>query len=95
MHGDLAGNVLLDPAGAPVVIDVAPYWRPAAWAEAVAVLDAVLWWGADPDALRPWSAGTHRQLLVRAALFRVLSDDPCDVAAYERVLAPVLPDHGA
>ena len=80
VHGDLAGNVLLDPAGAPVVIDLAPYWRPAAWAEAVAVLDAVLWWGADPAALRPWSAGTHRQLLVRAALFRVLWDEPCDVA---------------
>ena len=48
VHGDLAGNVLLDPAGAPVVIDLAPYWRPAAWAEAVAVLDAVLWWGRTP-----------------------------------------------
>jgi len=46
VHGDLAGNVLLDAGGAPVVIDVAPYWRPAGWAEAVAVLDAVLWSGA-------------------------------------------------
>lgn len=47
VHGDLAGNVLLDPGGAPVVIDVAPYWRPALWAEAVVVLDCVVQWGAD------------------------------------------------
>ena len=90
VHGDLAGNVLLDAAGAPVVIDVAPYWRPSGWAEAVAVLDAVLWSGADPRAVAGWAAGTHGQLMVRAALFRVLSDDPCDVGAYRRVLAPVL-----
>ncbi len=62
VHGDLAGNVLLDVAGAPVVIDVAPYWRPAGWAEAVAVLDAVLWSGADRRAVRPWAGGTHGQL---------------------------------
>jgi uncharacterized protein (TIGR02569 family) len=86
VHGDLAGNVLLDAAGAPVVIDVAPYWRPPGWAEAVAVLDAVLWSGADPAALDAWTGGARRPLLVRAALFRVLSDDPCDVAAYRRVL---------
>jgi uncharacterized protein (TIGR02569 family) len=90
VHGDLAGNVLLDADGAPVVIDVAPYWRPAAWAEAVAVLDAVLWSGADPAAVAAWTRGTRRQLMVRAALFRVLSDDPCEVARYEGALAALL-----
>ena len=35
VHGDLAHNVLLDQAGIPLVIDVAAYWRPALWAEAV------------------------------------------------------------
>jgi len=32
VHADLAGNVLLDAAGAPVVLDVEPAWRPARWA---------------------------------------------------------------
>ncbi len=41
VHADLAGNVLLDERGAPVVIDVSPSWRPVRWAEAVCVLDAV------------------------------------------------------
>ncbi|WP_420113012.1 aminoglycoside phosphotransferase, partial [Pseudactinotalea sp.] len=49
VDGDLAGNVLLDADGAPVVIDIAPYWRPPLWAEAVCVLDSVMWWGAEPD----------------------------------------------
>jgi uncharacterized protein (TIGR02569 family) len=78
VHADLAGNVLLDARGAPVVIDVAPYWRPALWAEAVCVLDAVLWHGAEPTAMGPWAHGARRQAMVRAGLFRLLSDDPAE-----------------
>ncbi len=55
---DLAGNVLLDADGAPVVIDVAPAWRPVRWAEAVCVLDFVLSLGGPATALAAWSAGT-------------------------------------
>ena len=77
MHADLAGNVLLDARGTPVVIDVAPYWRPALWAEAVCVLDAVLWHGADPASWLHWAHGARRQAMLRAGLFRLLSDDPC------------------
>ncbi|WP_114906951.1 aminoglycoside phosphotransferase [Ornithinimicrobium murale] len=82
VHADLAGNVLLDATGLPVVIDVAPSWRPVLWAEAVLVLDAVLWQGADPAVLREWSAGDRRQAMLRAALFRVLSDPEPDPARY-------------
>ena len=32
VHAELAGNVLLDPHGAPVVVAVRPAWRPARWA---------------------------------------------------------------
>lgn len=32
VHADLAGSVLLDAAGAPVVLDVEPAWRSARWA---------------------------------------------------------------
>lgn len=89
VHGDLAGNVLLDADGAPVVIDVAPYWRPALWAESTAVLDSVLWWGADRTAMAAWVDGAARQAMLRSAVFRLLSDRPADVGGYERALAPL------
>jgi uncharacterized protein (TIGR02569 family) len=82
VHADLAGNVLLDAAGTPFVIDLSPAWRSPLWAEAVCVLDAVLWLGAPSTALDGWRTGVERQAMLRAALFRVLSDEPCDVARY-------------
>lgn len=87
VHGDLAGNVLLDASGIPLVIDVAPYWRPALWAEAVCVLDAVVWMGADLAVMQHWSSGAGRQAMLRAGLFRLLSDETADLPAYERALA--------
>lgn len=86
VHGDLAGNVLLDATGIPLVIDFAPYWRPTLWAEAVCVLDAVMWMGADVAVMSEWSIGAWRQAILRAALFRILSDEDVDVAGYERAL---------
>ena len=85
VHGDLAGNVLLDASGTPVVIDPAPYWRPALWAEAVCVLDAVTWHGADPAALQDWQHGTRHQAMLRARLFRLLSERPGSPTADELV----------
>lgn len=82
VHADLAGNVLLDAVGVPFVIDLSPAWRSPLWAEAVCVLDAVLWHGAPSASLADWRTGLQRQALLRAALFRVLSDDPCDVRRY-------------
>ena len=90
VHADLEGNVLLDAAGAPVVIDVSPAWRPVRWAEAVAVLDAVVHAGADPARLAAYDDGVGREAVLRAALFRVLSDAPPAVAAYRRALASLL-----
>ena len=86
VHGDLAGNLLLDADGAPVVIDVAPYWRPALWAEAVWVLDSVMWLGANAGAMEEFASGAGRQAMVRAAMFRLLSDRPADVPRFEEVL---------
>lgn len=83
VHADLAGNVLLDATGVPFVIDFSPAWRSPLWAEAVCVLDAVLWLGAPAGALDEWRSGARRQAMLRAALFRVLSDQPCDVSRYD------------
>lgn len=82
VHADLAGNVLLDADGVPLVVDLSPAWRSPLWAEAVCVLDAVLWLDAPVAALDEWRTGIERQAMLRAALFRVLSDRPCDVARY-------------
>ncbi len=87
VHGDLSGNVLLDAAGIPLVIDFSPYWRPTLWADAVCVLDAVIWLGADVAVMRDWSRGAQRQAMLRAALFRLLSDEDPDLPAHERALA--------
>lgn len=90
VHGDLAGNILLDPDGAPVVIDVAPYWRPTLWAEATSVLDCIQWFGADPAVMKEWTDGPSGQAMTRSAIFRLLSDRPADVPLFERALAPLL-----
>lgn len=93
VHGDLAGKVLLDAADAPLVIDFAPYWRPVLWADAVCVLDLVMWAGADPRLMHDWTGGARLQAMLRAALFRLLADDGPDAAhvdAYRRVLRPLL-----
>ncbi|MCF6379392.1 hypothetical protein L2K70_17410 [Nocardioides KLBMP 9356] len=82
VHRDLASNVLLDASGVPFVIDFTPTWRSPLWAEAVCVLDAVIWHDAPAEALDEWRSGAQRQALLRAVLFRVLSDLPCDVEAY-------------
>jgi hypothetical protein len=86
VHGELARSVLLDAAGVPVVIDVAPYWRPALWADALCMLDAVLWLGTDPRVMSEWAGGARRQAMLRAALFRLASDWQPDVARYREVL---------
>lgn len=90
VHGDLAGNVLLDAHGAPVVIDFAPYWRPVLWADAVCMLDLVMWFGADRSALLDWVSGAPRQAMLRAAVFRLLSDTDPDVGRFRETLAPLL-----
>jgi len=40
IHGDFSGNVLFADGLPPAVIDFSPYWRPAAFAQAVILIDA-------------------------------------------------------
>jgi uncharacterized protein (TIGR02569 family) len=71
VHGDLGGNVLRHGDRA-TVIDWPPYWRPADWALAVTVTDAVCWDGADESLLDLGSTREQwAQLLLRAALYRL------------------------
>jgi uncharacterized protein (TIGR02569 family) len=72
VHGDLAGNVLFADGLPPAVIDWSPYWRPPAWAAAVAVIDALCWHGAAPSAIERWAhLPAWGQMLIRALIYRI------------------------
>jgi uncharacterized protein (TIGR02569 family) len=72
VHGDLFGNVLFAGSAAPAIIDFVPYWRPAEWAAAVVVVDALAWGGADDEIVRRWMhLPDWPQAMLRALLFRL------------------------
>jgi uncharacterized protein (TIGR02569 family) len=77
VHGDLPGNVLFGPGQEPpAVIDWPLYWRPTEWASAVAVVDALCWYAATPDLVTRWShLPDWRQMLIRALIYRIVTDD--------------------
>ena len=75
VHGDLAGNMLFTRDTPPAVIDFSPYRRPAGYALAVAAVDLLTWWSAPPTILDTLSDEDDLdQLLVRATMFRLVSD---------------------
>jgi hypothetical protein len=75
IHGDLTKNVLFADPLQPAVIDVTPYWRPAGFAAAVVVGDAICWRDADPDPLvvATLTVAEFPQLLVRAVIYRLVT----------------------
>lgn len=90
VHGDLPGNVLFAPGLAPAIIDWPAYWRPPAWAAAIAVADALCWYGATPGLATRWAhLPAWNQMLVRALIYRIVTHDtvrgwtPDDLRAYQ------------
>lgn len=76
VHGDMSGNVLFAPGFAPAVIDLSPYWRPAAFPLAVAAVDALLWYDAPLTVLELAAAGSgpgFADHLIRALIFRLVA----------------------
>ena len=73
IHGDLLGNVLFAEGQAPTIIDWSPYWRPAGYGSAIAVVDAMVWHGTPMESAVELGRGVSEwdQLLVRAMAFRV------------------------
>jgi uncharacterized protein (TIGR02569 family) len=96
VHGDLPGNVLFADGLPPAVIDWPAYWRPTSWASAVAVADALCWYGASPDLAARWShLPEWGQMLIRALIYRISTHDtavgpagwtPDQVDAYRPVI---------
>ena len=76
VHGDLTGNVLFAEPLAPAIIDFTPYWRPASFAAAVVVADAIAWHAATSALADGMSdADDPRSMLARAGLFRLITSD--------------------
>ena len=72
VHGDLYGTVLFAGTAAPGITDITPYWRPAAWAAGVVVVDALSWGEADDGLIERWgSLPEWPQMLLRALIFRL------------------------
>ncbi|MFF5083596.1 TIGR02569 family protein [Actinoplanes sp. NPDC000266] len=76
VHGDLLGNVLFADGLPPAIIDWSVYWRPRSWASAVAVVDALCWYGAPPGLLTGRShLPQWGQMLIRALIYRIVTHD--------------------
>jgi len=84
IHGDLAGNVVWHDELAPGVIDLSPYWRPTAYADAIVIADSVAYRQAGPEVVEEHVRVHGEQLLIRAVLFRV-GAAPDDLPAYQPV----------
>jgi uncharacterized protein (TIGR02569 family) len=89
VHGDLTGNVYLDPAGIPVILDFSPYLRPRRWAVAIVFGDAVLWNGVDLSLARSFAADPNdRDLFARALIFRLVAEQMAAVPRHGAHLQP-------
>ena len=96
VHGDLSGNVFVDPSGVPVVLDVSPYLRDRRWAMAIVVADAVLWNGADLAIARRFAQESDdRDLLGRALIFRLVAEQLADEPRHGAMLEPYRRVHRA
>lgn len=76
VHGDLPGNVMFAEGLPPAIIDWPVYWRPPAWAAAVAVADALCWYDAKPELAARWAhLPEWGQMLIRALIYRITTDE--------------------
>lgn len=83
VHGDLLGNVLFADGRPPAIIDWPAYWRPPAWAAAVAVADALVWHDESPDVIGRWAHLSHwDQMLIRALIYRIATSPALPDDAY-------------
>lgn len=75
IHGDLTENVLFADGLPPAIIDLTPYFRPASFASAVVIGDAVRWHDADPEPLLETGRDDpdFSQLFVRAVIYRLVT----------------------
>ncbi|RNE67009.1 hypothetical protein [Cryobacterium tepidiphilum] len=97
VHGDLTGNVLFHDDLPPAIIDLSLYWRPAAYASAIVVVDAITFEGAPTGLVQTAAtAPAFGQYLLRAIVFRLATDSltgrsgPGGPSAYRRAIDSTL-----
>jgi uncharacterized protein (TIGR02569 family) len=72
IHGDIGENILFDSELAPAIIDFCPYWRPASFSIAVAIIDWIVWENADILIIDLYKKDKgFDQLLLRALIRRI------------------------
>ena len=72
IHAELFGHVLFAGSAPPAIVGFAPLVRPAEYAAAIVVVDAVAWGGADIGLARRWDhLSCWSQVLRRAMLYRM------------------------
>jgi uncharacterized protein (TIGR02569 family) len=72
IHSDLCGNTLVHERLPLAVIDFSALYRPAQYAEAILISDAVIWESAPMNVAEQWATdGMRLQMLVRSCLFRL------------------------
>lgn len=72
IHGDIGGNILFEDGLPPAVIDFSPYYRPAGFALAITIIDALLWRGMSIDKINIFkNIEELHQLLIRALIRRI------------------------
>lgn len=87
VHGDLCGNVLFADGRPPAIIDFSPYWRPAGYAEAIVIADALLWHDANDElVVARGHVADFPQLLARAVIFRLAAHDGSASARFDHVV---------
>jgi uncharacterized protein (TIGR02569 family) len=72
VHGDLTRNVVFQDGVLPAIIDFTPYWRPAAYSNAIVAADGLLHFNANVGLITTAKVGEEfPQLLLRAMIFRL------------------------
>lgn len=88
IHGDLTGNVVFSQRAAPGIIDPTLYWRPAAFAEAVVLVDQC--WFTSMPTLSAFADTPALAPMLRRAAARRIAEQPELVAAYGKNAAEAL-----
>ena len=67
--------MLFDDGLPPAILDLSPYYRPATFASAIVVADALTWEGADASLVDAFDADrAFAQHLLRALIYRIVTD---------------------
>lgn len=88
VHGDLTGNVVFAEDLAPGIIDPTLYWRPAAFAEAIVLVDQV-WFTSTLD-VSPFADTEALAAMLRRAAARRIAEQPEQIAAFGKAAVEAL-----